>query len=595
MITTTIIQKDLRLTATLALLLAVITFLVFSSVLRFDFLNWDDQSYVTENDHVKGGLTQAGVTWAFVKSHSANWHPITWLSHMADVSMFGMNPAGHHAINLVFHIANSVLLMLLLWLMTGSVWRSAMVAALFALHPLHVESVAWVAERKDVLSAFFGILTLMAYTHYVGESKVSGRKSKVWYGVALGLFALGLMSKPMLVTWPFVMLLLDFWPLNRVTIGGWQVTGKVWRRLVLEKIPYFALALASCWVTVLAQRKDDAMASIDAIPVLARLANATTSYVQYLAKFFWPQNLSAIYPLQTDIEPWSVIACFMALLCITILAWRARATSPFLLVGWLWFLGTLVPVIGLVQVGSQAFADRYTYLPLIGIMISAIWFAGKSAEKLRFSKITNLVISICVLSLLSWRTTVQIPVWKNTESLFSGVLARHPNNFQALYGLGGFLSDTGRIDEALPLLERALIIEPNSPETLGKMGDIFDSMGQYSDAAKYYETGLAAHPDHAGLLNNFAWLLAACPNSKIRDGKRASHLAMRACELTQYSKPVFLGTLAAAQAEAGDFQSAINSAEKAINLATTLELEATATKNKQLLELYRNSKPYRNK
>ena len=389
------------------------------------------------------------------------------------------------------------------------------------------------------------------------------------------------------------MLLLDFWPLNRVTSEGWQVTGKVWRRLVLEKIPYFALALASCWVTVLAQSKDNAMASIDAIPILTRLANATTSYVQYLTKFLWPQNLSAIYPLQTDIEPWSVIACFMALLCITILAWRTRATTPFLLVGWLWFLGTLVPVIGLVQVGSQAFADRYTYLPLIGIMISSIWFAGKSAEKLRFSKITNFVISICLLSLLSWRTTVQIPVWKNTESLFSGVLARHPKNFQALYGLGGFLSDTGRTDEALLLLERALIIEPNSPETLGKMGDIFDSMGQYSDAVKYYETGLAAHPDHVGLLNNFAWLLAACPNSKIRDGKRASQLAMRACELTQYSKPVFLGTLAAAQAEAGDFQSAINSAEKAINLATALELKPIVTKNKQLLELYRNSKPYR--
>ena len=259
------------------------TLLTYWPVLKNEFINYDDPDYVTTNEVVQKGLTAEGFKWAFTTGHASNWHPVTWLSHMADVSMFGMKPAGHHATNLFFHVTNSVLLLMLLWLMTGSVWRSAMVAGLFALHPLHVESVAWVAERKDVLSTFFGILTLMAYAHYAFESKDSGLKSKVWYGVALGLFALGLMSKPMLVTWPFVMLLLDFWPLGRVglEVGGWKIEiGTVWKRLVLEKTPFFALTLISCLVTVKVQQ--GAMSNSELITLSDRGCNAIVAYATYL-------------------------------------------------------------------------------------------------------------------------------------------------------------------------------------------------------------------------------------------------------------------------------------------------------------------------
>ena len=589
-------QENGRQAAMLSILLAVISALAYTGVRQHEFLNWDDQSYVTENDHVKGGVTSKGIIWAFTQTHSANWHPITWLSHMADVSMFGLNPLWHHATNLFFHVVNSVLLLLLLRQMTGSVWRSTMVAALFALHPLHVESVAWVAERKDVLSAFFGILTLMAYGHYVHESKGQSQKSKIWYIAALGLFALGLMSKPMLVTWPFVMLLLDVWPLGRCTPkdGGWKMEDakpwKTWSRLIVEKIPFFALALASCVITVWAQKKGEAVASIESLPILARLTNASVAYGQYLTKFFWPQHLSPIYPLQPNVELGLASASILILASITILIWRARATSPFLLVGWLWFLGTLVPVIGIVQVGSQAYADRYTYLPLIGVMIATIWFGANLLEKLRLPKVFIGALLIFILGLLTWRTTAQILIWKNSETLFSEVLEQHPKNFQALYGLGGYLADTGRVDEAIPLLERALAAEPHSPEALGKLADLYDGKGRYTDAVLYYQTGLNTHPDHTGLLNNFAWLRAACPDATIRNGEEAVRLATRACELTRYSKPIFIGTLAAAKAEAGDFPSAIATSDHAAQLADLLQLKETARRNRELIDLYRSGK-----
>ena len=593
MVNTKANPKNAALAGTIAFLLAAITFLLYASVLKFDFLNWDDQSYVTENDHVKGGLTPTGVTWAFVKSHSANWHPITWLSHMLDVSMFGMNPAGHHATNVVFHVANTVLLLLLLWQMTRSVWRSAMVAALFALHPLHVESVAWVAERKDVLSAFFGILTLMAYTYYVGESKVSGLKAKVWYAVTLGLFALGLMSKPMLVTWPFVMLLLDFWPLGRAGVADerWRMEGgKVWGKLVLEKIPFFALAIGSCAVTLIAQKQGGAVASVESLPISYRLQNAAIAYTEYLAKFFWPVNLSPIYPHPAQWETWKVVGSVVVLVGLSALAWFGRRRFPYGVAGWFWFLGTLVPVIGIVQVGSQAFADRYTYLPQIGLVMLLVWLTAEVAGKLHLPKMISGTLTVAILATLSWRTMDQLIVWKNTETLFRHTLGLSPNNTQALNGLGGHYIKIGRIEEGKQLLEQVIQLEPTFVEARGSLADALDSEGRYREAIEQYEAALVLQPDNASLLNNLAWLRAACPDATIRNGDAAVRLATRACEITGYKKPLFVGTLAAAQAETGDFQAAIDTAEQAAKTAKTLGLIEITVRNHELLKLYSNGK-----
>jgi hypothetical protein len=569
----------------IALLIAS-TLLTYWPVLKNEFINYDDPDYVTTNEVVKQGLTAEGFKWAFTTGHASNWHPITWLSHMADVSMFGMKPAGHHATNLVFHTANTVLLLLLLWLMTGSVWRSAMVAALFALHPLHVESVAWVAERKDMLSAFFGLLTLMAYTHYVAASKVSGLKAKVWYVAALGLFALGLMSKPMLVTWPFVMMLLDVWPLNRLKMEDRK---KILSALI-EKIPFLALTVVSCFLTFTAQSKGDAVASFQTQPLLNRCANAITAYAQYVIKFFFPADLSPIYPLESVVDTRWLSASVILLFGISIFVWRHRWQSLCPLIGWLWFLGTLVPVIGLVQVGSQAYADRYTYIPLIGLAMATVWASARLAERWRFPKPLVGGVAVIILAALCWRTSGQIPVWNNTGTLFETVLKRHPDNFQALYGLGGHLADTGRVDEAVRMLERALVVAPDSPDVLGKLADIYEGKNKPENALRLYRAGLAKQPDHPILLNNLAWLLATCPDSILRDGTEAVRSATRACELTRYAKPIFIGTLGAAKAEAGDFTGAIAEAERAAALADAMGLREVAARNRELKQLYQVGK-----
>ena len=331
-------SAKLRLIVGLAIVIATVTLLVFAPVRQNRFLNWDDQSYVTQNDYVQGGLTKAGIVWAFTSSHSANWHPLTWISHMVDVALFGMNPTGHHTTNLVLPAVNAALLFLLVHTLTGSVWRSALVAALFAFHPLRVESVAWVAERKDVLSTFFGLLSLMAYTNY-SKSKVEGRKSKVAYALAFLFLALGLMSKPMLVTWPFVMLLLDFWPLQRIPNVKTSATphptlspteaerANTWTRLALEKLPFLGLAVVSSIVTVMAQQRGGAVASLEHLPLGLRLQNAAVAYVEYLCNFFWPTNLSPIYQHPTHIELWRVQYDLAILSSVTELARTSRRHS----------------------------------------------------------------------------------------------------------------------------------------------------------------------------------------------------------------------------------------------------------------------------
>lgn len=525
------------------------TLLTYWPVLKNDFINYDDPDYVTVNEVVKKGLTAEGFKWAFTTGHASNWHPVTWLSHMADVSMFGMNPAGHHATNLVFHVANSVLLLLLLWLMTGSVWRSAMVAALFALHSLHVESVAWVAERKDVLSAFFGILTLMAYAHYV-QFKIENEKLKkgttphptlspneaeraarLWYGVALGLFALGLMSKPMLVTWPFVMLLLDVWPLNRVTSDGWQVTGKVWRRMVIEKIPFFALTLISCFITVKVQQ--GAMSNSELITLSDRVGNAIVAYATYLQQTVWPVNLAVFYPFPASISTQTLMLPLAVLVALSVLCIRLARNHPFLIVGWCWFLGTLVPVIGILQVGAQAHADRYTYLPLIGIFFALIWGLSALVKPQRKQLLLVTFGIIATLSVLAKLSYAQLSHWKNDRALCTHAAEVTDENYVALggiaiddikhenwssamtnlmrayeyakprhtersvsYYIGVALQMQGKPKEALPHLETCIVSAEMQPERNHRLGLSLMDAGRMEEAEAAIKLALAAKPQN---------------------------------------------------------------------------------------------------
>lgn len=579
----------------LAITIAAAALLVFAPARNNDFLNWDDQSYVTQNDHVQGGLTVAGLAWAFTQSHSANWHPLTWMSHMLDVELSGLRPSGHHTTNLLLHAANAALLFLLLHRLTRSVWRSALVAAIFALHPLRVESVAWVAERKDVLSTFFGLLCLMAYGNYVSgiRYQVPGKhrfSARSWYVATFLLLALGLMSKPMLVTWPFVMLLLDFWPLKRIEPSTFNIQLPALKRLTVEKLPFFALVAVSSVVTLLAQKHGGAVASFEHLPLPLRLENAAVAYLEYLGKFFWPVNLSPIYPHPPNVPGWQWIGAAALLAGLTAATWRRRQRFPFALTGWLWFLGTLVPVIGLVQVGSQALADRYTYIPMIGLAIALVWLGDEITTRMRLPKAVILLASLVLVALLSWRTTTQLTYWKNTETLFRYTLTLSPSNAQALFGLGCYLADHGQTLEGRQLLEQAIRLQPTFVEAIGTLASTLDGEGHYTEAVRYYEEALKVQPNHAGVLNNFAWLRASCPNEAVRNGAQAVQLATKACDLTGYNKPLFIGTLAAAQAEAGDFQSAIATAERAAALASSLGLVDTTARNRELIEFYRQGK-----
>jgi len=581
-----------------AITLALATFLIYLPVRHNDFLNWDDQSYVTANDHVRGGITARGIIWAFTESHSGNWHPLTWLSHMLDCQLFGLNSSAHHLVNAAFHAINAGLLLLLLNTLTGSLWRSAVVAAIFAFHPLRVESVAWVAERKDLLCGFFGLLTLIAYIRYANlinlasssHSASSGtklRKSKCfWYVTTLLLFVLGLMSKPMLVTWPFLMLILDWWPLRRMSDDSGSPKQRIVMKLVREKIPFFAFVILSCVITIWAQQKAGAVASIEQLPLSVRIQNAAIAYITYLEKFLWPTGLAAIQPHPIQLSLPKVALSVLLLGIITVTTWRLRKRQPIYIVGWLWFLGTLVPVIGIVQVGNQAWADRYTYLPLIGITAALIWLTADGLSRFHIHPTCTLGLSALPIGLLAWQTMSQLPIWKNDGILFRHTLQVHPRNPQALFGLGSYLIDHGAIETGRSYLKSAIEIEPKFTEAIGTLAASYDDQGDYEEAIHTYRSALAADPNNAAILNNLAWLLAACPDAKYRNGTEAVRLATRACNLTGYQKPLFIGTLAAAHAEAGAFDTAMATADHARHLAYALGLKSLGDRNHNLKILY---------
>lgn len=467
------------------MLLVVATLTLYNPVSRHPFVNYDDDRYVTDNTHVRAGLHWDTVKWAFTTYDEANWHPLTWLSHALDFQFFGMNPAGHHYGNVLLHALNAMLLFWLLWQATAATWPSLMVAALFALHPINVESVAWVAERKTVLSMAFFLLTVLAYGHY------ARRPSWLRYAVVAVLFACGLMAKPMVITLPFVLLLWDYWPLRRMSgskgnSGDQSIPTPSFLWLVLEKTPLCALSIASAVVTVKAQRAGDAIGSMIQYPIRVRLENAIVSYARYIGKAFWPSHLAPMYPLQeSSLKAWPVLAATLLLIAVTTLAVVLRR-KRYIIVGWLWFLGTLVPMIGLVQVGRQAMADRYAYLPFVGLFVAVCWGVADGVAEKHLSRMLPAGLGLAALAALATGTHYQLGYWNNNVTLWTHTVQVTSDNFIAEDNLGGALLEQGRLDEAMPHFRAAAAVEPSDPMSHLNLAANEQRQGHYQQAIEQY-------------------------------------------------------------------------------------------------------------
>jgi Flp pilus assembly protein TadD len=476
--------------------LLLLTLIVYGQVHNFEFVNFDDRETVVGNTHIRDGMSLAGLQWAFTSAYAANWFPVTWISHMLDFQLFGLDSGWHHLTNVLIHALSTLLLFAVLRRMTGRQWESAFIAFVFALHPLHVESVAWVTERKDVLSAFFWILTMWLYLDYVDKPGVKT------YLFALAAFALGLMSKQMLVTLPFVLLLVDYWPLQRLNVFARAAVQpspvqprpvRAGTHAVAEKIPFLVLSAAVSLVTFRVQQAAGAVSLLDSVPIAMRTENALISYVAYLVQFFWPSGLACFYPYPPIFPMWQIAGSAVILIAISMAALR----RPYLTVGWLWYLGTLVPVIGLVQVGLQARADRYTYIPMIGISMMLAW--GFSEIMTRWPKQRrNLAIastSVC----LAWLavTWTQIQYWQNSITVFEHAIAYTQNNFIAHTNLGVALAEQGRTDDALRHLYLAVEENPNHEDSRINLGALLGQLGRADDAFEQFTQAIRIQPDSA--------------------------------------------------------------------------------------------------
>ncbi len=478
--------------------LAAVVVLSYVPVIEADFVGYDDELYVTKNLYVQAGPTAESLSWAFTTFATGNWHPLTWISHMLDCAIYGLNPSGHHLTNLVLHCANTILLFLALDVLTGSIWKSAIVAILFGIHPLHVESVAWVSERKDVLSTLFWMFALLAYAFYTRAPTL-----KRYMSVAVA-FVLGLLAKPMVVSLPVVLLVLDYWPLKRFDQTG--ACGNRWRHiwcLILEKLPMGALSLASCVVTYVAQKgwPGTKMGCLPDLPLSVRIDNAVVSYITYLAKAIWPSNLAVIYPHpQNSIPHWQVLACTVAFLLLSWATFILRAHHPYLLSGWLWYVVTLIPVIGIIQVGEQAMADRYTYIPLVGVFIAAIWYGSRLVEGIAVNRLLRsalVVISVGVMVVLSAFTRAQTQYWHDSISLFSHALRVTKNNYVAHLNLAVALESRGDYESARYHYEQALRLQPDWVHALYNYAVLHGRLGNKRSAMALYRKVVRIQPDHA--------------------------------------------------------------------------------------------------
>jgi len=509
--------RHIKLLISLFLTMAVI--IAYWQVKDFGFVYFDDNLYITDNRYVQEGLTAKGLVWAFTTYHAANWHPLTWLSHMLDCELYGLNPMGHHWTNLQFHIANSLLLFFILQKMTGVIWRSGFVAALFALHPLHVESVAWIAERKDVLSTFFGLLTILAYHYYVKQPRV------IIYLLVILFFGLGLMAKPMLVTFPFLLLLLDYWPLKRFQYNNnrahsnslWCFDFHKFLRLFLEKVPLLFLSVISSGVTIIAQKGMNALPPLEFYSLSVRIENTFVTYINYLIKTIWPQSLSVYYPHPGDtLLLWQVFSAIMLIAGISILATYTIKQYPYLAVGWFWYIGSLVPVIGLVQVGGQAMADRYTYIPLIGIFIMVAWGIPAFLVHWRYRTIFSAIFAIIILLTLTARTSIQVGHWKNKITLFENAMRINYNSSLIHRHLATAFIEAGNVDRAIFHYYEVLAIEPENLAAHNNLANIYFAREKFEKSIFHYKEALRNSPDCEVAHYNLGMLLVK--QGKIKNG-----------------------------------------------------------------------------
>ena len=562
--TTSVIARPFLPVWLLALMLVVVTIALYWPATRCNFVNYDDDSYVTSNPHVQNGLTWEGLRRAWSHPVAGNWHPITVLSHMLDCQLFGLNPGGHHLTNVLLHALNAGLVFALLQWMTGARWRSLLVAALFALHPLRVESVAWVSERKDVLSGFFGLLALLAYARYARarmqnpaapNTQHATRNTnhvsrfpfpaRTFYLLSLFWFALGLMSKPMLVTWPFVMLLLDYWPLGRMQNAECRMqnnaaasdtphaprnTDHVSRftfhvSLLLEKLPFFFLAALSSVVTFLVQKQAGAVVGAGSLSVGARAANALISYGRYLGKLFWPMDLAVYYPRPGHWPMGQVLLAGGLIVGLTVLVWVRRRRQPYSLMGWLWFVGTLVPVIGLVQAGGQAMADRYTYLPSLGVLILAVWGAYEVTQSRRYQvRVLGVAGGVAIVSCLAL-TREQLGHWKDGETLFRHALEVTENNQIAYKVLGDALDKKGQTGKAIDQFREAIRVRPGYADAHSNLGVALAKDGQTDEAIREFQEAIQLKPDHANAHYNLG--IALDKKGQMEDALRQFQEAVR--------------------------------------------------------------------
>jgi len=461
------------------------------------FISYDDEAYILSNSNIKNGINYNSIKWAFTSLDVSNWHPITWLSHMIDYNIYGLDPHGHHLSNVLLHLLNVTLLFCLLYFTTNTYWPSYFVSALFALHPLHVESVAWVAERKDLLSTLFMMLTLMSYSAYVK------RNDKKFYYIALLLFSAGLMSKPMLVTLPIVMMLWDYWPLNR-----FDNSRPILTELIREKIPFFILTLLSCAITYYAQNKGGSISALEATPFFLRTMNAFTSYFSYLAKTLWPHNLAIIYPLPDKAPVLQGTIAGITLIAISVLIYRYGKKYPYLIVGWFWYVITLIPVIGIVQVGSQSMADRYTYITLIGIFIMIAWGVPALPVYSRYKKEILSISTTLVIVTLTILTWTQLSYWPNSITLFRHAAQVTANNNIAYRILGNNLAKLGHVSEALECFSAAVKIKPDDAIAHTDLGVALAERRDYDDAIFHYRTAIYYNPKLANAYYNLGIALA---------------------------------------------------------------------------------------
>lgn len=650
--------------------LAVLTFIAFAGVWNHGFVDYDDNDYVFKNTHVQEGLSRAGIWWSFSKFHSANWHPLTWMSLQLDHEIYGLDPRGYHLTNLLLHLLNAFLLFHVFHRMTGALWRSAVLAGLFAVHPLRVESVAWIAERKDVLSGLFWMLTLWAYIAYVRRPAISR------YLLVLLLFALGLMAKPMLVTLPCVLLLLDYWPLcrlrwrRRVVVdssssfstaseGAGMVQRSVWY-LLFEKVPLFLCVVGSCIVTLFAQQQ--AIMDLKSLPMKFRFMSALVAYVRYIGKMLWPSNLVVLYPHPRQLLPeWQVWGAGILLFVICVLVLWFGRRHRYLITGWLWFLGTLVPVIGIIQVGLQIIADRYTYIPMIGLALMFTWGLADLLALFPYPTVVRSVAAVPVFIALLISSNLQVHHWRDTTTLWYHAAAVDPDNYLAHQNLGAYyrnhgqedlaiqhfselmrirpdhaqwysdvgidLWKQGRTDEAMSHFSSAVQINPKlwvaqynlgvayesrgkfkeaadcyrqavnlAPETIRyrrQLAYALQEIGQTEEAIREYDEAVRINPDWLKVVNHAAWISATNLEPALRDGKQALKLAKQVCQATAFGNPKYLDTLAAAYAEDGQFEPAVENAEIALKLAESKNESELVDRIRVRLSFYENHQPFR--